>query len=464
MRRLILWMGSFLVLSAYGQQTQSLSLGEYLGMVKAGHPLLRQAAQLPQLAQAELQQARGAFDPVLSGGVTTKQFDDKRYYQYQTAMLKVPVWSGVELKAGYENNFGTYLNSESQTPENGLVFAGISVPVGRGLVLDERRNAVQLATLALDISEAERIKLGNKVIADATKTWWLWWEAWQRFELLRESVELAEFRMAAIRESIRNGDKPAVDSVEARVEILKRQTELGDGRIELANAVAFASAYLWDTIGTPIDLDMRVMPVAQGNPFTAPSQAESGEWRTWSLENHPEIRKLDLKGLQLSRERAFARQNLLPEIRLEYFPLTTAPPVLNEFSAANYKAGLSVYFPLLLRKERGKLQAIQIKQDQLAQALQHQIRQVDAEVKAAMQQMAQLDSLVDLQAQMVEGSKILLDAESTLFQNGESSLFLVNRRERAWVEAQVKAIAYRAKLGKSQLMYHYVSGRELTEY
>lgn len=446
---------------ASGQQANRISLGEYLAMVRAGHPLMRQAETLPALADAELQQARGAFDPVLSGGFSTKQFQGTNYYEYQTAMLKVPVWSGVELKAGYENAFGTYLNSESQTPANGLVYAGVSLPVGRGLVLDERRNAVQLAAIGRDISEAERLKLANKVMADAAKTWWLWWEAYQRWELLRESVELAEVRMEGIRESIRQGDRPVVDSVEAYVEILKRKSDLGEGRLELTNAVAFASAYLWDTLGKEIVLTLQSEPVLEGNPYGAPSEAEAGQWRQWSMENHPEIRKLALKQGQLTRERVLATQNLLPDIRLEFFPLTTAPPVMSEMSTANYKAGVSVYFPLLLRKERGKLQSIRIKQDQLEQSLRHQVRLVDAEVQASLQQVSQLDSLVDIQMALVEGARVLREAEVTLFMTGESSQFLVNRRERAWVEAQIKELAFRAKLGKAQVGYFYASGREM---
>lgn len=455
----VLLMG--LVSSAMGQSPATLSLGEYMALVRSGHPLMRQAETLPALADAELQQARGAFDPVLSGGLSTKQFKGTNYYEYQTAMLKVPVWSGVELKAGYENNFGTYLNSESQTPSSGLVYAGVSLPVGRGLVLDERRNAVQLAAIGRDISEAERLKLANKVMADAAKTWWLWWEAHRRWQLLRESLQLAEVRMEAIRESIRQGDKPAVDSVEANVEILKRKSDLGEGRLELTNAVAFASAYLWDTTGQEIVLGLETVPVLDGNPYGAPSEAEAGQWRQWSLENHPEIRKLSLKQGQLARERAFATQNLLPDIRLEFFPLTTAPPVLSDFSTANYKAGVSVYFPLLLRKERGKLQSIRIKQDQLEQSLRHQVRLVDAEVQASLQQVSQLDSLVDIQVDLVEGARMLREAEVTLFTTGESSQFLVNRRERYWVEAQIKEVAFRAKLGKAQVGYFYASGREL---
>lgn len=444
------------------QVKTSLSLSEYLRQVREFHPVLRQADLLPDAARAELTQARGAFDPALTGGFDTKSFDEKEYWNYRNLTLKAPVWSGIEFKAGWENTDGDYLNPESTLPEDGQFFAGVSLPLGRGLVIDERRNAIRVAELAIDISGAERQKISNKVLAEAAKTWWLWWEAANRVDLLEESLELARIRMNGTVQSILNGDKPGIDSVEAEVEVFKREAAWQEGLMELDVARAFASAFLWDADFLPVDLPKGTMPGAPGQIFQSPGEAEAAEIRMWSQENHPEIRKLNFKGMQIDREQAWAKQNLLPDVRLDLLQLHSpgyTPPI----NTSNYKVGVSFYMPLFLRKERGKLQGLNIKENQNQLGIQDARRNISASLEAAEARIQRLENLVAIQERTVSGTEQLRQAEVTLQQNGESSLFLVNRRERSWVEARLKRVSYEAKAGKARVNYYLESGRDFRE-
>ncbi|NDB36401.1 MAG: hypothetical protein EB023_13920, partial [Flavobacteriia bacterium] len=57
------------------------------------------------------------------------------------------------------------------------------------------------------------------------------------------------------------------------------------------------------------------------------------------------------------------------------------------------------------------------------------------------------NSFVQLQIyqQSVTDSKRLLDAEKNMFENGESSLFLINMRELSYVQAQLKLVEWQSK-------------------
>jgi hypothetical protein len=57
------------------------------------------------------------------------------------------------------------------------------------------------------------------------------------------------------------------------------------------------------------------------------------------------------------------------------------------------------------------------------------------------------NSLQQLQImqQTVIDSKRLLDAEKNMFENGESSLFLINMRELVYIQAQLKFVEWQAK-------------------
>jgi hypothetical protein len=61
-----------------------------------------------------------------------KQFKDTEYYSILNSSFKIPTWYGIEIKAGFDQNEGYYLNPEN-TANAGLTSLGISVPLGQGL-------------------------------------------------------------------------------------------------------------------------------------------------------------------------------------------------------------------------------------------------------------------------------------------------------------------------------------------
>ena len=60
--------------------------------------------------------------------------------------------------------------------------------------------------------------------------------------------------------------------------------------------------------------------------------------------------------------------------------------------------------------------------------------------------------------QTVAGYEKLLAAENTLFETGESSLFLVNTRESNMINARLKLVDIQTKQQKSVLMLKYNMG------
>ena len=88
-------------LFSFAQQT--LSLEEFLRLVRTYHPVAKQAALGVELAKAEVTSARGAFDPRFSNGTSRKEFDGLLYYDHQISEVKIPTWFGVDVVAGVES-------------------------------------------------------------------------------------------------------------------------------------------------------------------------------------------------------------------------------------------------------------------------------------------------------------------------------------------------------------------------
>ncbi|MBL0101684.1 MAG: hypothetical protein IPP49_17985 [Saprospiraceae bacterium] len=108
---------------------------------------MQQARLQPEFAAAEWLKAKGGFDPSLSGNVSQKYYDGKDYYSLFSGELKIPTAIGADVKTGFEQNRGSFLGPENATPTGGLYYAGISMPLGQGLIIDERRAALRSADI-----------------------------------------------------------------------------------------------------------------------------------------------------------------------------------------------------------------------------------------------------------------------------------------------------------------------------
>ena len=83
------------------------------------------------------------------------------------------------------------------------------------------------------------------------------------------------------------------------------------------------------------------------------------------------------------------------------------------------------------------------------------------EVFANYNNLLNLEQLIGIQDILVKNAITLRDAEQTRFENGESSLFLVNTRERSLIDAQIKQAEIKSKYAKSKVQLQWASGIRL---
>lgn len=457
------WFALLFPLAAAGQDSvRTITATEYCSLVLAHHPVARRAATFSAEARAQLLQARGAFDPKIASDVEQKKFAGTDYFTHWDNVLKVPSWFGPELKLGFEQNSGVYLNSESATPSAGLAYAGISVPVGRGLLIDERRAAVRQAELLERVAEADRVKAINKLLLDAVKAYWDWYVAEKKAQLHRSALELAEQRYEAVRQRVLQGDLPGIDSVEASIEKNNRALLFLQSQAESRSARLAASVHLWRSDGSPAELPGSVAPVAADEKPAEVSPVEIRAWISAIDTLHPELVKLGLKGKQLAWDERLQRDKLKPKLNLEYNLLSKG--LGGELGDAayyrnNYKLGLSFSYPVLLRHERGKLRQVQIKQEQNSWEQVQAAREVENAVLGAAVELEALFQQFSIQKNQALRLRTLRDSEQYRFAGGESSLFLVNTREMNLVNNEIKLFELQAKLFKQQALLRWAAGK-----
>nr|WP_321451420.1 TolC family protein [uncultured Carboxylicivirga sp.] len=442
--------------------TTVFTLQQLLWYVEQYHPVSIQSQLVVKQGASEVRKARGNFDPYLFAGLDQKYYDDKEYYSLLGTGLKVPTWYGIELKTGYDQNRGYNLNPQNRVPDDGLWYAGISVPVGKGLVIDKRRAELKQAKLYAESTKAEQEKMMLSLYFDAVKKYWDWVAAYNELQVYNEAVELAQIRLRAIKGSHEFGDRSAIDTLEAHIVVQNRQLNMKEAKLKYDNVTLELSNYLWFENGVPLNISEEIHPpiytVADKAPvITADSINNLVNELGFS---HPEMQLMDYKLASLEVDRKLKRESFKPNLNLNYNFLNepNGGNVFQSYSINNYKWGFNFSMPLFLREERGayqqatlKLQDAELKQSAKLLNLQNKL------LKYYNTQIT-LSEQVDLYADVVKNYNRMLDAEKQRFESGESSLFVVNARENYLIDARLKMISLLAKYNVSIVGVGYAAG------
>ena len=435
---------------------------DFKNLVLKNHPTVKQANLFPRDAEAEIMQAKGAFDLKLTSYFDRKSFKGIDYYNRWDNILKIPTWPGVDFKLGYERNTGKYLLQEESSQ---LLVAGLSVPIGQGLIIDARRNTLKQARLGRNYAEAERQKLINSTIFYATKSYWDWWFSYQQLQLIQEGYDLADKRFIATRERARVGEQATIDSVEAKITLQDREVALQQAIIELQNYRLALSNYLWSTYETPLELPEGAAPPVA--PIRKVDETTLLALINQAKLQHPEIQKLNVKMDQLQIEERFRKEMLKPVFNANFnfiadgFVSKPTSNFENSFSLNNHKLGFEFAMPLFLRKERGKLQQVRIKQQSTGLDLNLARREIMNDVYAAYNEVRNFEKQLKIQQDATQNQEILVRAEQRKFDIGESTLFLINTRESKLIEMRTKIELLKSKYEKALANLAYMAG--LTE-
>ena len=454
---LILILFSFL--QSFAQENPNeLSYNEYLGYVKKFHPLVKTAnLELPK-AQANLMMARGGFDPKIEVDFAKKEFKNTEYYSVLNSSFKIPTWYGIEIKAGFDNNGGVYLNPQDKVPNQGLSSLGITIPLGQGLLINQRMADLRKAKIQIQMSESERKLQAILVLYDASLAYFNWKKSFTEMKLYDNYAKNAQIRFKGIKSLIEQGDKPGIDSIEAGIILKNRLLSLEDATMKLLKAKLELSNFLWLENNIPLEVSETLIP-EENLQFTIQETLRTNNLldANFSLNNHPKITVLQSKIDILTIDQKLKANLLLPKIDVGYAYLAE-PTDFNNYPFENYKVSLNFYFPLFLRKERGNLKFAKLKVQEtkftLALEKLQLSNKIDAQ-KIEIQSLAKQQSLVN---GLVKDNLTMLNAEERLFSLGESSVFLINARENNLVVSQLSQLYIENRFYESNVLLFRIMG------
>ncbi len=447
--------------SAHAQLPPVLTRAAFVRIVLDNHPMARQASLRPELGAATVRSARGGFDPMATASYDEKELDEKNYFQLFDAGLKVPTWYGVELFAGFQQNQGDLLDPQNATPNDGLLKVGGQVSLGQGLFIDQRRAALRKSQAYLRATQAEQEQMLNDLLLQALNDHTDWVAAYRAQQVANTAVELTTARFDAVRGSWRGGDRPAIDTLEAFLQLQDRQMRQQQAVLNLRNAALRLSNHLWNASQQPLELQPGVIPDAQdldppatlNLPDTAINSA---------LTNHPLLNQASARIDQLDIDRRLRAEYLKPELDLKYQWLGDGGAANNEAGTTllgqGYQFGVGFQMPLFLRRERGELTLARLRLTDANLGLDRDRLRIRNRISERANDIATFADQVRLGAEMVLNNERLLAGENQRFSAGESSLFLVNAREVPLIDARIRQVDLEARLRKAYFSLDHEAG------
>jgi len=443
---LILIEANFNLVFAAPDSLITLKQSDFFNLINQNHPIAKQANLLVKSAKAELLSSRGNFDPSINLSNEQKEFAGKSYYNYTNSELIIPTWFGIKIYSGIENNNGDYTDVELTRGTSS--YAGLSIPLLRDLLIDKRRASLKQSKLMVTQSEWEQKNILNNLILEASIAYSNWQKEYLNVKLFESALQSNKKRYELLKIAAINGDKSAIDTIEALSQLQNFQIQTQDAILKFYKTSFELNNFLWNENGQPIYLKPNVIP--EIDPFFY-NQLEIKKIDDWiiGISSHPKLKSIEYKINGLKIDRHYKFQSILPQLNLKYNFLQKGYDKLNFESNSimnnNFKLGISFSMPIPNRTSIGaiknadfKIKSSTYEMNLIENNLQNKIQYYYTEV-------INIKTQIILSKANLENFKKLFEIEKTKFELGESTLFMINSRELKMIESNQKLIELNAK-------------------
>jgi len=443
----------FLILSftinANGQELIELNYLSFVGSLIKNHPAIQSA----QLEKANINlgkmAANGAFDPKLNYSNLFKDFNNINYYDMNATQISVPSYIG-DFKINYSTAFGQKVNPADYLPSNGVIGMYYSMPLLRGLVTDDRRTELKRQSFSNELGDATYFKKSQALILVASKYYWDWVNFYNNYTLSMDNEQLALTRFENIKSSQKLGEIAPIDTIEAQTQWLIRQSERIKLQYKFNQYSLLLKNFIWDST---IRNTNTIRPANLETSQILANQLVLLNYKTLS---NPDITLYQLKINFTKLDAKLKREQLKPKLDAYVGILST--PQNFDFNYQNRATGVAFEFPLFLRKERSGYRVAKNKIEQAKLEYQELNRKIDVDYKSTYLILEGLVIQIKLYEKLEIQYKKLLDAEIEKFNQGESSVFMINSREQKWVDTRQKKVELITDFYYQIALIKYIAG------
>jgi outer membrane protein TolC len=440
-----------------------LSLEEVVRSARERHPLLRAAELERSIASADLLSAEGGFDPTVKARAVTIPAGPYTSDRVE-ALAEIPtsVW-GTRVFAGYRVSRGDFAvyDGKLATGDLGEARVGVQVPLWRDGPIDRRRAALRRAELGID---AAKLGVGQQridTVRAVSLRYWDWVAAGHRVNVARENLAIAVTRDSALEVRVSHGDIPAFERTENERVTHQRAAQVAGAERAFQSAAIELSLFFRAADGTPVRPEASRLPASF--PVVAPRRSAPGQAEEAALLRRPELRRIELMQHQAHVDRDLWNNQRKLGIDLVAAGAKDFGAVADaRLAKPELELSLLVDVPLWTRNQDGRVQAADATLARLAHQGRFARDRVVADVRDAASAVDMALERIAATRREVEVSKQLVQMERQRFELGEGTLLIVNLREQALVEANLREIDALADYFKALANERAASGEDST--
>lgn len=442
-----------------------LSLADVLASVEAHHPTIDAArARLDAAAGAHLA-AEGGFDPMLSASGWVAPLG---YYQWGRADVSLsqatPFWGarfiggwriGREIDSGgIPDYYGNYATSEA-----GEVRVGVTVPLWRDGPIDSRRAGIARTERAEEAAGRDLQARVLRLRLAAAQSYYRWVADGQKAAIALELLRLAEERDRQIGARVAAGAIPAIEHLENRRAIFERRQAVIAARRTLEQRALALALYLRDEGGAP-----RVAPsirVPSEVPILALPAGGEDDLVAVALEARPELARYEALTAAARVQIDLAENQIAPRIDLSALGSFDLGDGARQYTEPVLETWILFQLPLGMREARGRadtaradLRALEADRELQADQIRLEVRDALSAVRAAREGLELAIATAEVAEQVARG-------ERTRFENGATSLLIVNLREAAAAQARAAVAEAEAALRTAHVWLSIAVGADV---
>ena len=444
-----------------------------------------------------------------SGGRLSERFFTQNVYFQQ----KTP-WRGLSFRLDFENNRQTSSNPFSSLNPyyNSRLLVGINQPLWRNRQLDRERLEIRVRSKQTEMSREELELKVTDIVSRVEQAYWDLVAARQEVVVQKDHVDWAEEQLARNQRMILQGVLARVEIAASEAELERRRDNWYAGLEALTRAENLLKTMLSSERSKPI-WDEELIPFEE-TPATPP-EGQFPDMVKMALEKRLELRLNRLRDESNQLQKKFAAEQTKPQVNLtgayinsglagtlqskgNFFSSSSAlqlerlnqlsmlaglpplpptstgslPPSLiggfggalaNVFSGhfQTFQIGLAIDLTVRNRTAEASLAQTMVAEKNLKVEKSRLEQEIDAQVRNALQSLHSARQRISASEAGEKAAKEKLESEIRLFQNNESTNFMVLTRQNEYADARRRTLQAKLDYHKAIARLEQATGRTL---
>jgi outer membrane protein TolC len=482
-----------------------ISLEAAIGMALLKNPNLSVAASNTRIATYQVQEAKGANDvhffieptvkhdtnPALnaffSGGTDFQPYVQN--YQTQQAGVEGQLETGTQYNLNVSQskvNDSTYINSFNPY-YYGSFNVSITQPLLKNFLMNDDKRQIELSVVNNDATQASTLATVSTTVASVEDAYWDLLAAWRNVAIKEDALHQSVLQQQSNVRLAKRGAAAPIDAVESSTQVAVYQQDVFSALQTVSELQNQLKSLVVTDPGDPI---WRANLVPTSEVLSLPQTPSVESLLAAAMQNRPEVRQAIDAQKQADVNRAYAKNQLLPQadLQLTYngngfagnalpplggvFGTATPPPYYdgtygqafaNSGRFSSYSAGIQVSLPIGNNTARGALSAANEQEHVAAVERLGTAERIQYEVRNAVQSYQASLARLFAARQAREASAEVLASEERKFRNGESTTFLVNQRQVEFVQNEGLELQAQTDLNKAVVELQRVDGSILSQ-